>query len=201
MEKEDDTILYKVVVNHEEQYSIWPADRENALGWNDAGKIGPKAECLDHINEVWIDMRPLSLRKHMEEMEKRRPEMEKKQTLQIEKTKNKKKDPRDNLVQYLAEGEHPVVVESGTEKNTKELKACIDRGYVYIKFTDTRGGTELGCQLDRDLTNLTRADFNKEKGSVRLVGRLTLNDVKVECVADIDLRTLQGRGHLELNDK
>ena len=64
-EKEDSTI-YKVVVNHEEQYSIWPADRENALGWNDVGVSGTKAECLAHIKEVWTDMRPLSLRKKME---------------------------------------------------------------------------------------------------------------------------------------
>jgi MbtH protein len=65
-EKEDHTI-YKVVVNHEEQYSIWPANRENALGWRDAGKSGGKAECLTYIKEVWTDMRPLSLRKKMEE--------------------------------------------------------------------------------------------------------------------------------------
>jgi MbtH protein len=66
LEAEDNTI-YKVVVNHEEQYSIWPADRENALGWSDAGKCGTKAECLAYIEEVWTDMRPLSLRKKMEE--------------------------------------------------------------------------------------------------------------------------------------
>ena len=65
-EKEDNTI-YKVVVNHEEQYSIWPADRENPLGWRDAGKAGAKTECLAFIKEVWTDMRPLSLRKQMEE--------------------------------------------------------------------------------------------------------------------------------------
>jgi MbtH protein len=64
-ESEDNTI-YKVVVNHEEQYSIWPTDRENALGWSDAGKIGTKQECLAYIEEVWTDMRPLSLRKKME---------------------------------------------------------------------------------------------------------------------------------------
>jgi MbtH protein len=64
---EDDKRIYKVVVNDEEQYSIWPADRENALGWKDAGKTGPKAECLAYIKEVWTDMRPLSLRKKMEE--------------------------------------------------------------------------------------------------------------------------------------
>jgi MbtH protein len=46
-------------VNHEEQYSIWPADRENPLGWRDAGKSGSKTECLAYIKEVWTDMRPL----------------------------------------------------------------------------------------------------------------------------------------------
>ncbi|MBW4556605.1 MAG: MbtH family protein [Trichormus sp. ATA11-4-KO1] len=63
----EDTTIYKVVVNHEEQYSIWPAERENALGWRDAGKSGLKAECLEYIKQVWTDMRPLSLRKKMEE--------------------------------------------------------------------------------------------------------------------------------------
>lgn len=62
-----DSTIYKVVVNHEEQYSIWPEDRENPLGWNDAGFSGPKAACLAYIEEVWTDMRPLSLRKAMEE--------------------------------------------------------------------------------------------------------------------------------------
>ncbi|MBI4664650.1 MAG: MbtH family protein [Verrucomicrobia bacterium] len=64
---DEDQTLYKVVVNHEEQYSIWPAERANPLGWRDAGKSGTKAECLAHIKEVWTDMRPLSLRKWMEE--------------------------------------------------------------------------------------------------------------------------------------
>jgi MbtH protein len=63
----EDTTIYKVVLNHEEQYSIWPVDRENAPGWRDAGKSGPKAECLEYIKEVWTDMRPLSLRKAMAE--------------------------------------------------------------------------------------------------------------------------------------
>jgi MbtH protein len=62
----EDTTIYKVVVNDEEQYSIWPADRENALGWHDEGKTGTKQECLDHIEEVWTDMRPKSLRERME---------------------------------------------------------------------------------------------------------------------------------------
>lgn len=67
----EDTTIYKVVVNHEEQYSIWPANQENALGWRDVGKSGLKQECLDYIKEVWTDMRPLSLRKKMEEAARR----------------------------------------------------------------------------------------------------------------------------------
>lgn len=68
MENRDEDELFRVVVNHEEQYSIWPADRENPLGWKDAGKTGTKDECLACIKEVWTDMRPLSLRKRMEEL-------------------------------------------------------------------------------------------------------------------------------------
>mgnify|MGYP000201889042 CR=1 FL=1 len=66
-EAEEDSTLYKVVLNHEEQYSIWPADRESPLGWKEAGMTGTKRACLDYIEEVWTDMRPLSLRKKMEE--------------------------------------------------------------------------------------------------------------------------------------
>lgn len=57
----------KVVVNHEEQYSIWPIHRENPPGWRDAGFTGNKADCLDFIKREWTDMRPLSLRQHMDD--------------------------------------------------------------------------------------------------------------------------------------
>jgi len=66
-EEREENIIFKVVLNHEEQYSIWPADRENPPGWRDAGKVGSKQECLAYIGEVWTDMRPLSLRKRMDE--------------------------------------------------------------------------------------------------------------------------------------
>lgn len=62
MENFEDQIVYKVVVNHEEQYSIQPEDHLNALGWRDAGKSGSKSECLSYITSAWTDMRPLSLR-------------------------------------------------------------------------------------------------------------------------------------------
>ncbi|MEM9272773.1 MAG: MbtH family NRPS accessory protein [Cyanobacteria bacterium P01_F01_bin.143] len=67
---QEDNRTYKVVVNHEEQYSIWLADKENPLGWKDVGKSGLKQDCLAYIKEVWTDMRPLSLRNKMAETAK-----------------------------------------------------------------------------------------------------------------------------------
>ena len=69
-EDQQDNTIYKVVVNHDEQYSIWPADRTIPLGWSDAGKEGTKQECLAYIEEVWTDLRPSSLRQKMEETER-----------------------------------------------------------------------------------------------------------------------------------
>ncbi|MFL6603385.1 MAG: MbtH family protein [Steroidobacteraceae bacterium] len=69
-EDNDDKSLHRVLVNEEEQYSLWP--KENAIpnGWKSV-KEGTKAECLAYVKEVWTDMRPLSLRKHMEEFQKK----------------------------------------------------------------------------------------------------------------------------------
>lgn len=64
MDNEDRT--YLAVLNDEEQYSIWPADRDLPAGWRGAGFRGSEADCLAHIEEIWTDMRPLSLRRAME---------------------------------------------------------------------------------------------------------------------------------------
>lgn len=66
MSWDDDSQIYRVVVNHEEQYSIWVVDRELPLGWKDVGFSGTRPECLAYIEEIWTDMRPLSLRKQMD---------------------------------------------------------------------------------------------------------------------------------------
>lgn len=68
-DEEEDSRTYTVVVNDEEQYSIWSADREPPAGWRAVGKTGPKKQCLEYIGQVWTDMRPLSLRKAMAEQE------------------------------------------------------------------------------------------------------------------------------------
>lgn len=65
-ESREASTIYKVVINHEEQYSIWPAHKELPLGWNAVGRSGSKKDCLDYIEKVWTDMRPLSLRRAMD---------------------------------------------------------------------------------------------------------------------------------------
>ena len=103
----------------------------------------------------------------------------------------------NELVQRLSQGNHPVDASLRPEKTAAALKESIDRGYVHIKFTNTKGGTELGVRLDQLASNLNQADFEHQTGNVHLIGILTLNYVKVRAVADIDLKTLSGSGHLE----
>jgi MbtH protein len=62
MSESDDRQSYKVLVNDEEQYSLWPADRDAPLGWRESGRSGTKAECFAFVEEVWTDLRPKSLR-------------------------------------------------------------------------------------------------------------------------------------------
>jgi hypothetical protein len=103
------------------------------------------------------------------------------------------------LVQKLAKGDHKVIFRAFRDKPLEELKERIDRyNYVHIKFTETRGGTELGVRLDSERTDLSQADFDKGTGVVHLEGNLTLDYVKVRCVADIDISTMEGKGHLEI---
>ncbi|HWI16708.1 MAG TPA: MbtH family NRPS accessory protein [Vicinamibacterales bacterium] len=64
---EEDTTVYRVVINHEEQYSIWPEWKDIPAGWRAVGPTGSKDQCLAYVKEVWTDMRPLSLRKWMDE--------------------------------------------------------------------------------------------------------------------------------------
>jgi Core binding factor beta subunit len=133
-------------------------------------------------------MRPLSLRKKMEEMAKNPPPPP---------SPPDPNRPREkSLVEKLCEGDHPIEASLRPEKTTKALKDRIDMGYVHIKFTQTKGGTELGVRLDQETLDLSQADFENQTGKVHLEGELTLDYVKVRCIADLDLQTLNGKGHL-----
>ncbi len=182
---EDDGQMYRAVVNLEEQYSIWPLHRELPAGWRDAGKEGSKSACLSYIGEVWTDMRPLSLRKHMEEMARNPPPPQPLQSAD---------DEEPSLVDRLSQGMHPVRFTSRPECTVGALQKAIERGYVHILFPQTRGGTELGVRLES--SDLGAADFEGAAGEIKLVGTLVLDGVRVQCHAQLDLSTLSGQGNL-----
>jgi hypothetical protein len=105
----------------------------------------------------------------------------------------------DELTQRLTV-DQPVIM-GGTNPTVEELRTRTgDMGYMLIKFTETRGGTELGVRLDRDATDLSAADFDKGTGTAHVEGTLVLNYDPVRCIADIDLATLKGTGRLALEE-
>jgi hypothetical protein len=104
----------------------------------------------------------------------------------------------NDLVRKLTTGDHAVEASLRPEKTLYGFKAALDRGYVHVRFTETRGGTELGFKLDPGRSDLSSADFDSGSGVVKLCGSLTLDYEKVRCIAEIDLATLNGRGRLEL---
>jgi hypothetical protein len=103
----------------------------------------------------------------------------------------------DELVSRLSAGDHPVQASLRPARTVAELKNRLDMGYIHILFTGTRGGTELGVKLDAKATDYSQADFEAGTGMVKIVGTLSLNFVPVRCVAEIQLQSLDGQGHLE----
>ncbi|MEP7247466.1 MAG: MbtH domain protein [Gammaproteobacteria bacterium] len=104
----------------------------------------------------------------------------------------------NDLVQRLSEGSHAVEVSLRPEPSVKLFKEQIDRGHVLIRFTETRGGTELGVPLDKTRSDFSGANFDEQTGKVRVAGELTLDYVPVRVVADIELPSMKGQGHLEI---
>ena len=106
----------------------------------------------------------------------------------------------DELTERLTT-EQPIIM-GGSDPTVKELRERTgEMGYVLVKFTRTRGGTELGFPLDREATDLSGANFDEGTGTVHVEGQLILNDDPVRCIADIDLATLKGTGRLALEEK
>lgn len=101
----------------------------------------------------------------------------------------------NELTQYLSI-DQPVTV-GGSQPSLEDLRRRLEEiGHVFIKFTETRGGTDLGLRLDRAASDLNAADFDQGSGTVHVEGTLILNGDPVRCIADIDLATLNGTGHL-----
>ena len=104
----------------------------------------------------------------------------------------------DDLVAKLISCKQEIVLETSTE-NLLELEERLkNTKFVFVTFSQTRGGTELGINLDDSLTLLDGADFKQGIGNIRIVGTCELNYHKVKCIGDIDLATRKGNGHLEV---
>ena len=93
--------------------------------------------------------------------------------------------------------EQRVVFEARRDDGLSELKAAVDRKFVHVKFTETRGGTELGVPVDVG-SDVSGADWAKKKGMIHLEGDLELDGVRVRCIADLDIASLQGTGCLRI---
>lgn len=173
---------YSVVVNDEDQYSIWPTERAAPAGWRPTGFTGTREDCLSHVDEVWTDMRPASLRAALAEAAARpAPESE------------ASPDTHD-LVARLCTGEQRVQVVLRPEATIAKLREAIESRYVHVLFPDTVGGTEVGVALD--VTDLSAADFAVGIGTVRLEGDLTLDFRRLRCGVSIDVTSLTGHGTL-----
>jgi hypothetical protein len=103
----------------------------------------------------------------------------------------------DELVRTLSKGSHPVKLVLRPEQNIERLRESLQRHHMHVKFTETRGGTELGVRIDEDTAQCALAATENGDGTIHIAGNLVLNYERVRCVADIDLTTYQGTGHLE----
>ena len=183
---------YQVVVNDEEQYSIWPSNRDLPRGWTCEGTVGSKQECLAHIDRIWTDMRPLSLRKRMDEdaLAGQRPEHS------VGQGEAADSFGGPSIVTRLATGEHPIELSSIVGHDVGSLRDAVRQGYLLLRFTDTRGGTELGISISRELSDLSALDHDYVNGRLHVVGDLILDSQPVRCHAYIDLPSLTASGYL-----
>jgi uncharacterized protein YbdZ (MbtH family) len=182
---------YLVVVNDEEQYSIWPDGRDLPLGWHAAGVSGSKEECLDYIEKVWTDMRPKSLRERLAAG-----------VVSTSEPVTADDVVDDTLVERLSNGIHPVVVAGVGDRTAADaierFRQRLERGHVNVLFTGTEGGTELSLRFDPAAVDRSRFDFARRSGSLALSAELNLDGVDVRCEVELSLAELAGTGRLVL---
>jgi uncharacterized protein YbdZ (MbtH family) len=192
---EDDAMTYRVVVNHEGQYSIWPAERDEPFGWEPIGKTGNKSECLEHIDLIWTDMRPNSLRRQMAEADCAGRDLASASGVECDDTAW-----GASLVDRLSQGKHQVEAWLGSEDRQGAFGRCVERGYLRIRFPQTGGGTVLGLRIDGARGVSRRSDAATGASWAHIESELTLNGRKARCVVDLDLVTFCGEGCLVLGN-
>ena len=173
-----DTTTYKVVVNHENQHSLWPADRENAPGWNDAGMSGSKQDCLAYVDTHWTDLRPLSLQQAMAERAREAQE----------------------TVRPLTEQPHPITL-PWSDLSALQLAQALERGFIAIAFPAAPSLPAIGIFLEPEHVNRSQADFSAATGVLHAEGTGTIYAVgKVRASIDLDIATMTGQALLTLTD-
>lgn len=176
----DSPTNYKVVINEEEQYSVWAADVRNPPGWRDAGMSGSRQDCLDYIAKVWTNMCPLSVRRRLAQNELTQDAgMAEPQA--IERTA-----PDDLLTRICVEKQAVQLIRSRT------IREDLDAGYVHLQFSRAGDEIELGIRLVPSSCDYGYADLDAEVGTIRIGGDLVLNSHKLNCAAEIHLTTLTG---------
>lgn len=165
---------YSVVINQEEQYSIWPSDLDIPPGWQEIGVSGSKDECLDHIEKVWVDMRPLSLRKFYEELAN--------QNLDAHET-TEEENSVPLLKDLLLANEQAFQIVAA---DIDQLKKQWQEKYVYINLYQTVGETEV-CVI---LAAPPSVEHSEEK--LMLCGSVDIDDDEYTVNLNIDLKKLSG---------
>lgn len=174
--------IHYVVVNDELQYSIWPTPTPPA-GWTIVGPAGTRDACLDRIEQLWTDMRPLSLREFMAAQA---------DGGSIAQTEAPLEDGPD-LVSRLGV-EQELELELFGAPSLELLRERIEHGVVHIRFPGTRGATLLAVELDAD--SKRRAATGALAGVLELVATLQLDFVDLQLKAQVEIETLRGRGQL-----
>ena len=103
----------------------------------------------------------------------------------------------NELVKRLSEGKHEVAIGQRNE-SYEEIQKRIEDGFIHIKFINTKGGTELGINVDLDNTQISESDFLNKSGLIHIEGTTNLNYNMVKCIADIDIATRKGNGYLQI---
>jgi uncharacterized protein YbdZ (MbtH family) len=166
---------WRVVVNSEEQYSIWPADREPPSGWQPDGVEGTRDACLDHIATVWTDMRPKGLREWMEahaDMPPAPPESE----------------LGPPLLEVLSHTQPTRAVVTPAD-SVEAFRAALSRGVIHLSFPNTRGGTVLRIAVD---------SYRDDSQGFQIEGHLVLDGQRASCRVQLD-HELSGTGRLVLS--
>lgn len=164
---------YNVVVNSEEQYSIWPEKKSLPAGWNFVGFKGSKENCLDHIQVIWTDMRPLSLRKSLEK-------------IGSEKLKTVPTAKKGNLVEALCQDQHIVLFDSDI-LSFKDLEERLGEKFLYLYFPNTKGGTSIGMGVD----HYSFEKSGKNTNQVHILGHFSLDYTNIRCSISVEMGSMK----------